>query len=61
MREPLLFLLFSFYPGRFEPPSPTLSSWFALPLAWSRITPTASSPEAWFVAMSRRFLVLRGL
>jgi hypothetical protein len=60
-REPPLFLLFFFFFWRFEAPSPASSSRFTLPLAWSKIAPTASSLEAWLVAMSRSSLVVRGL
>jgi len=54
---PLLVLLFI---GAVGVPSSVSSSCFALPLGQSKIAPTASSPEAWLVAMSRSSLVVRG-
>ena len=56
--EPSRRYLFFFLLGRLEAPSPASSSRFALPLGWSKITPIASSPEAWLVAMLRSSLVV---
>ena len=60
MSEPMCRCLFFFLLGQLEAPSPTSLSYLALPLRRSKITPTASSPEAWLVAMSRSFLVVHG-
>ena len=43
---------------RLETPSPVPSSRLALPSRQSKIAPTASSPKAWLVAMSRSYLVV---
>ena len=56
--EPSRRCLFFFLAGRFEAPSSASSSRFALPLRRSKIAPTASSPEAWLVVMSRSSLVV---
>ena len=58
--EPLHCCLFFFLLGWLEVPSPASLSRFALPLRRSKIAPTASSPEAWLVAMSRSSLVVHG-
>lgn len=42
----------------FEAPLSVSSSLLALPLEWSKITPTTSSPDAWLVAISRSSLVV---
>ena len=55
-----LLLLLLLVVGTVEAPSPAPSSRFALPLRQSKITPTASSPEAWLVATSRSSLVVHG-
>ena len=60
MSEPLCYYLFFFLLGQLEAPSSASSSRFALPLGWSKIASTASSPEAWLVAMSRSSLVVCG-
>ena len=52
---PLLILLLV---GAFEAPLPVSSSRFVLPLRRSKIAPTASSPEAWLMAMLRSSLVV---
>jgi hypothetical protein len=56
----LLLLFFFFFFEWLEAPPPASSSYLALPRARSKITPTASSPEAWLVAMLRSSLVVRG-
>ena len=53
------FPLFFFF-ERLEGPSSVSSSRLALPLERSKITPTASSPEAWMVTMLRSSLVVQG-
>ena len=58
--EPSRRCLFFCLLGRLEAPSPAFSSRFALHLRRPKIAPTASSPEAWLVAMSRRSLVVHG-
>ena len=58
--EPSRRCLFFILIGQLEVPLPASSSRFALPFKRSKIAPTASSPEAWLVAMSRSSLVVRG-
>ena len=52
--------LFFLLAEQLEVPSPVPLSRLALPSRRSKITPTASSPKAWLVAMSRSSLVVRG-
>jgi hypothetical protein len=52
------YYLFLFFMERLEAPSLVSSSCLALPWGWSKIAPTASSPKAWLVAMSRSSLVV---
>ena len=54
-RRCLFFLL-----GQLEAPLLVSLSRFALPLGRSKITPIASLPKAWLVAMSRSSLVVHG-
>ena len=58
--EPSRRYLFFFLIGRLEVPSSASLSCFALPFRQSKIAPTASSPKAWLVAMSRSSLVVHG-
>ena len=58
--EPSSHCLFYFLLGWLEAPSLASSSRFTLPLERSKITLTASLPEAWLVAMSRSSLVVHG-
>ena len=57
LRHCFLFFLLA---ERSEVPSSAASSCLALPSVRSKTAPTASSPEAWLVAMSRSSLVVRG-
>ena len=52
--------LFFLLVEQLEAPSLAPSSRLALPSERSKIALTASSPEAWLVAMSRSSLVVRG-
>ena len=56
--EPSRRCLLFFLLGRLEASSLASSSRFALPLGWSKIAPTASSPEASLAVMSRSSLVV---
>ena len=56
----LMLCLFFFLLGLLEAPSLPSTSRFALPLGQSKIAPTASSPKAWLVMMSRSSLVVHG-
>ena len=58
--EPSRRCLFFFLLGRLEAALPASLSRFALPLERLKIVPTASSPEAWLVVMSRSSLVVCG-
>ena len=58
--EPLHLLQFFFLLEWSEGPSSASSSCSALPLERLKIAPTASSPEAWLVVMSRSSLVVHG-